>query len=438
MAKKKVLIITYYWPPSGGGGVQRWLKFAKYLPENGWEPIIFTPENPEFPVLDESLQKDIASDLKVIKYPIWEPYKLFKKISGRPSNERVNTGLLFDDKKIVFTETISLWIRGNLLIPDPRIFWVKPAARYLRKEWGKLNPDLIVTTGPPHSIHLIGMRMQNEFKVPWIVDFRDPWSKLDFLQRFYPGKKAIKKQQNLEKKVLNSASAVLTVSPSWRKDIQGVTNKKVAVITNGFDTSDFEIMKSENQAKKFRISHMGIINSLRNPKVLWQSLTELGDEIPHFKQDLELFLAGTVDPGLLKDIKEYSLLVDKIQVVPYLPHNEVVKEYKKAACLLLLLNDSEIAKGHIPGKLFEYLASGTPILALGPIDSDVSKIIEENSAGNTIPQNNKDALKKSILEFYRKYKENIQDQQSENIKEYSRENLTKKLAGFFNEVAQES
>ncbi len=438
MAKKKVLIITYYWPPSGGGGVQRWLKFAKYLPQNGWEPIIFTPENPEFPVIDKSLQKDIATDLKVIKYPIWEPYQLFKKISGRPSNERVNTGLLFDDKKIGFTEKISLWIRGNLLIPDPRIFWVKPAARYLKKNWGKLNPDLIVTTGPPHSMHLIGMRLQKKFNVPWIADFRDPWSKLDFLQRFNPGRKAIKKQQNLEKKVLNSASAVLTVSPNWRKDIQGITDKKVAVITNGFDTSDFEMTKPEKRAEKFRISHMGIINSLRNPKALWQSLTELGDEIPGFKEDLELFLAGTVDPGLLNDIKEYSFLKDKIQVVPYLPHSEVIKEYKKAACLLLLLNDSEIAKGHIPGKLFEYLASGTAILALGPVDSDVSKIIEENSAGITIPQNDKDALKKSIAVFYRKYKENILEQQSENIKEYSRENLTKKLANFLNEVVQKS
>ena len=434
MRKKKVLIITYYWPPSGGGGVQRWLKFAKYLPDNGWEPIIFTPDNPEFPVIDKSLENDIAPALKVIKYPIWEPYQLFKKLSGRSAQDRVNTGLLFDDKKIGLTEKISLWIRGNMLIPDPRIFWVRPATRFLESEWTKLNPDLIVSTGPPHSMHLIAMRLQKKFNIPWIVDFRDPWSKLDFLSRFYPGKFALRKQQKLEKRVLNTATAILSVSETWGMDIRDVTNKKVAVITNGFDQSDFNLTKPKRLPEKFRISHMGIINSLRNPKSLWQALSELCKEIPALQNDLELKLIGTVDPGLVKEIKEYPLLKDKLHVVPYIPHQDVIKEYEKSACLLLLLNDSKIAKGHIPGKLFEYLASGSSILALGPVDSDVSKIITENSSGVTIAPTDKKAIKKSISELYWKYKQNVPEQKEDNIIKYSRENLTKDLVELFNEI----
>ncbi len=436
MANKKVLIITYYWPPSGGGGVQRWLKFAKYLPENGWEPIIFTPDNPEYPVIDQSLEKDINPKLKVLKHPIWEPYQLFKKLSGRPAKERVNTGLLFDDKKTGLTEKISLWIRGNLLIPDPRFFWVQPATHFLEKEWNKINPDLIVTTGPPHSMHLIGMKLHKKFNIPWIADFRDPWSKLDFLQRFYPTKPAIKKQQRLENMVLNSASAILSVSETWGKEIQANTIKKVSVITNGFDQSDFIIEKGDVKPNKFLISHMGIINSLRNPKVLWQSLSELCGEIPTLENDLEIRLIGTVDPGLVNEIIEYPLLKENVKVISYLPHEEIVNEYYKSACLLLLLNDSKIAKGHIPGKLFEYLASNTPILALGPGDSDVSKILIENSVGLTVDPNDKELLKKSIAQIYQDFKGNTHKTKKGNIQKYSRENLTKSLADLFNKIIE--
>jgi len=204
MRKKKVLIITYYWPPGGGGGVQRWLKFAKYLPVFDWEPLIFTPENPEFSVIDHSLEKDIDKNLKVIKYPIWEPYQLFKKFSGRSKNEKVNTGLLFDDKKPGFKEKTALWIRGNLLIPDPRVFWARPAFRYLQKKWDEIEPDIVITTGPPHSMHLIGLRLQKFYNIPWITDFRDPWAGIDILDIFHPTGTAIRKHQKLEEKVLKT------------------------------------------------------------------------------------------------------------------------------------------------------------------------------------------------------------------------------------------
>ena len=314
MRKKKVLIITYYWPPSGGGGVQRWLKFAKYLPDNGWEPIIFTPKNPEFPVIDHSLEKDIDKNLKIIKYPIWEPYQLFKKLSGRPKKEKVNTGLLFDDKKPGFKEKAALWIRGNLLIPDPRIFWVKPAFRYLEKKWSEINPDLIITTGPPHSLHLIGLKLQKAFEVPWIADFRDPWSQIDILDIFYPTIIAIRKQQKLEKKVLENATKVITVSDYWGDVLKDTAGEKVSVITNGYDKNDFKEIGKSKDPEKFRISHMGIINSLRNPKALWQKLEDLCSIHPGFNNDLEINLIGTVDPGLVKELNTYPSLSQKLKV----------------------------------------------------------------------------------------------------------------------------
>ncbi|HKI88004.1 MAG TPA: hypothetical protein VKA38_03185, partial [Draconibacterium sp.] len=178
---KRVLIITYYWPPSGGGGVQRWLKFVKYLPSNGWKPVVAVPENPEYPVIDLSLQEDVPKEAEIIKLPIWEPYGIFKKITGRKKEERVNTGLLFDEKKQTSIEKISLAIRGNFLIPDPRIFWVKPSIKRLKKLIPELNVEAIITTGPPHSVHLIGYRLNKIFGIPWIADLRDPWSNLDML-----------------------------------------------------------------------------------------------------------------------------------------------------------------------------------------------------------------------------------------------------------------
>ena len=237
---KKVLIITYYWPPSGGSGVQRWLKFVKFLPQYGWKPIIIVPKDPEYPIYDYSLLNDIPKEAEIIELPIWEPYNIFKKLSGKKKNERVNNGLLFDNKSQSLFVKISLWIRGNLLIPDPRIFWVRPSIRRLKKILPEINPEVVVTTGPPHSVHLIGLELKKSFKnLRWISDFRDPWSEFQMLSEFYTSKFSYKRQRYLEKRVLDSASIITTVSPSWKKVLQSSTKTPVECITNGYD---FEIL----------------------------------------------------------------------------------------------------------------------------------------------------------------------------------------------------
>lgn len=429
---KKVLIITYYWPPSGGGGVQRWLKFVKYLPTNGWKPIVVVPKNPEYPVTDESLEKDIPPEAEIIKLPIWEPYGIFKKLTGRKKEEKVNTGLLFDEKKQTLIEKISLWIRGNILIPDPRLFWVRPSVKRLKKIIPELQPDIIITTGTPHSVHLIGTELKKQFpELPWLADLRDPWSTLDILDQFYTSNRAKKRQQKLEYNALSIADIITTVSPSWANELQQTVKTPVHCITNGFDSEDFLIPTVQIETKKFIISHIGLINSYRNPEPLWTALEELCNENIEFKEKLELQIIGITDSGLGKSLDKYPQLKSRTKVTGYIPHKKVVEQYQKSACLLLLLNNSHNSQGHIPGKIFEYLASGKPILAIAPKNSDVALIIHKNKIGFACSFEQKEKIKKSVTSIYQN---EIKKPDEKTIELYSREYLTKKLSGLISDT----
>lgn len=422
---KKVLIIAYYWPPSGGGGVQRWLKFTKYLPQNGWEPIVVVPDNPEYPVIDTTLVADVPHEATVIKLPIWEPYGIFKKLTGRKKEEKVNTGLLFDEKKQSLTEKVSLWIRGNLLIPDPRVFWVKPTAHELIKRIPELKPDFIITTGTPHSVHLIGKRIKKQFpELPWLADLRDPWADLDMLDQFYTSSWAKNRQRKLEHKVLTMANIVTTVSPTWVNELQAKTSTPVHCITNGYDSEDFKNYDYNLINDDFVISHVGIINSYRNPEPLWLALEELCNEKPEFAHKLKLQIIGITDSGLGKSLDKFPQLKARTSVTGYIPHEKVVEKYQSSSCLLLLLNNSKNSNGHIPGKFFEYLAARKPILAIAPKSSDVAGIIRENEFGFACSFDDKNAIKEAISTIF-KSSRNITDQAV--IEPFSRKSLTKEL-----------
>ncbi|NTW26696.1 MAG: glycosyltransferase family 4 protein, partial [Lentimicrobium sp.] len=178
--RRRVLIISYYWPPSGGAGVQRWLKFVKYLRESGWEPVVYVPENPEYPAIDESLAKDIPDGIEIIKTPIWEPYSFYKKLIGAGKGERINAGFLSEKKRPGLTEQFSIWLRGNFFIPDARKFWIRPSISFLTRYLEKHPVDAIVSTGPPHSMHMIALGVKKRTGLPWLADFRDPWTNIDF------------------------------------------------------------------------------------------------------------------------------------------------------------------------------------------------------------------------------------------------------------------
>ena len=421
----KVLIITYYWPPSGGSGVQRWLKFSKYLPQNGWKPIIYTPISPSFDIEDKDLLNDIQKDVEVWKTSIWEPYSFRDKLFGKSENS--NAGIIQD--KTSLKNKIFNWIRGNVFIPDPKIYWVKPSIKYLSKKLKKERISHIVSTGPPHSMHLIalGLKKKNP-KLKWIADFRDPFSELDLLDEFNLTRRSRNKYQQLEKEVLDNSDVCLTVSETWVDSFKQLGSKNVKLITNGFDEDDFNVLKKESDT--FVIGHFGLLNHLRNPKNLWKILNEICDENPEFNERLEIRLSGNIDTDVLQSITQYFHLKSKVKVLGYLSHNEVLNEYNNSSILLLLLFNSESGKGNYPGKIFEYFASQRSILAFGPNNSDTQKLMKKIHTGHYFTYENKN-LKEKILDLFNESdKVNISD----DIHEFTRENLTKKLSDLLNEI----
>ena len=432
MSLKRVLIICYYWPPCGGGGVQRWLKFAKFLPEFGWDPLIFTPENPEYPVIDHSLEKDIHPDLKILKLPIWEPYRLYNKFTGRKKNERPDAAFTTENKKSALKEKVSNWIRSNLFIPDARKFWIKPSVRFLTN-YLKSNPvDVLVTTGPPHSMHLIGYYLTKKVKIKWVADFRDPWTNIDFYAELLLTSWADKKHHKLEKLVLQNADHLIAVGNNMKDEFIETGAKNVSVITNGFDPTDIKLEKPLID-KKFSLNHIGVFMKNRNPEMLWNVLSELVHENSTFANDLEIKLIGNIDFFVIESLKEYGLESFLIKI-PYIPHNEIIKYQHQAQVLLLLINNTNNAKGMLTGKFYEYLAAKRPILAIGPVDGDAAFILNETKAGIISGFEDTIQLKKNILYYYNLYRENKLRINPVNLYQFSRKELTLKLSKILDQL----
>ena len=427
---KRVLIITYYWPPSGGSGVQRWLKFSKYLPEYGWQPVIYTPSNPEIPIADTSLYNDISHKAEIITQPIWEPYTYYKRFLGLKKSDRIQTGFLSEKKKNGWAEDLAIWIRGNLFIPDARKFWINPSIRYL-SEWLKHNPvDAIVSTGPPHSMHRIALGLRKQVNIPWIADFRDPWTQIDFYEDLKLSKWADEQHHKQEKEVLETADHILVVGPSMKTDFEKLTSKPIHVITNGYDSSDFEGLPTPKDTR-FSIVHIGSMVPSRNPIGLFRALSELKDEHAGIERDLCIRLIGSVDHSIFSAIESLDLS-DFVEKIDYLPHNEVVTEQTRAAVLLLVLNKSFSAKRIVTGKVFEYLAAERPILALGDEESDVAEILEQAGVGCVIDHDSVERIKERVIELYESWKYQINDTPIGSYTKFSRKSLTGDLVEILN------
>lgn len=422
---KKVLIISYYWPPAGGSGVQRWLKFTKYLPQYGWTPIIYTPENPYFEVKDTALLNDIPNEVEIWKTPIWEPYALKDKLFGKGSKSQ-SAGVISNKKSL--KNKVLNWIRGNVFIPDPKMYWVKPSIKVLSKKIEKEGITHIVSTGPPHSMHLIALGLKKKMpNLKWIADFRDPWSELDLLDEFHLSNSARKKHQKLEQEVLKAADVTLTVSESWVQDLRRLGGQAVQLITNGFDESDFELKSKTND--KFIIGHYGLLNHLRNPKSLWKALDKLCREHPEFNTKLEVHLSGNIDKGVIIELESYPILAGKVKQLGYLSHAEVLNEYNEADVLLLLLFNSKSGVGNYPGKIFEYFAAQRPILAFGPKESDTERLISTTNTGLYFTYEESE-IKNSIMELYQ---QKLQFKNT-NVSQFSRLNLTADLSDLLNKL----
>ncbi len=432
---RKVLIITYYWPPSGGAGVQRWLKFVKYLRNFGWEPVIYTPSNPEFPVIDNTLAKDIPAGIEVIMTPILEPYAFYKKITGKKSNAQINSGILNEIRMPGLLERLSVWIRGNLFIPDARKFWINPSVRFLTQYLTENQVDAIVSTGPPHSMHLIALHLKKRLNIPWLADFRDPWTDIDYYKEMKISAFADKKHKKLELKTIMSCDAMVVVSRAMKVNYERMGGNNVHLITNGFDQDDMDI-KDVVPDTKFSVSHMGSLPPALNLNGLWQVLSELSDTLPSFRNDLEIKLVGKVDQSIIDDISAFNLS-DLLTRVDYVDHDKVALLMKQTAVLLLVINkDSPNAKGILTGKFFEYLASGRPILAIGPADGDLAGILKETQAGFISEYDDLEGIKKIVLMLYAKYLDNDLTNSPKGIGKYSRKNLTSTLAEVLNKMIE--
>lgn len=424
---KKVLIITYYWIPSGGAGVQRWVKFAKYLRQYGWEPIIYTPKNPEYPSIDHSFEKDIPTDITVLKTPIWEPYNVYRNLTGK-KNQAINAGFISENKKQGWKDKLSIWIRGNFLIPDPRRFWIKPSIRSLSDYLNENPVDAIITTGPPHSMHLIGMGLKKSFPLlPWVADFRDPWTNIDFYKDLNLTWLADKIHHKLEREVIQNADTVLVVSRGMEEEFAPMKPKKLQVITNGYDESDVQVGTLALDGR-FSISHIGTLNAARNPRIVWKVLSEICAENVDFKKDLQIQLVGKVDFSVLEDIQSYGLQ-EQLLKIDYLSHSEAIAKQNSSQVLMLLINQSGNAKGILTGKFFEYLAAKRPILAVGPTDGDAAVVLNETGAGVMVDFADEQAAKPAILKYYNQYKKGALSVQSESVERFSRRSLTGELAG---------
>jgi galactitol-specific phosphotransferase system IIB component len=425
---KKLLIITYYWPPAGGPGVQRWLKFVKYLPEFDVQPIVYVPENPTYPIVDAHLETEVSDKAIILKNPIFEPYQLASFLS-KNKTKKISSGIIPNQKKQSFLDKFLLWIRGNLFIPDARFFWVKPSVQYLEKYIRENEIDTIVTSGPPHSLHLIGLELKQKMNLKWLADFRDPWTTIGYHKSLRLSDYAAKKHKKLESQVLNSADTIIVTSKTTKAEFQALTNKPIAVITNGFDVEKVEKQMLDT---KFSLAHIGSFLSERNPSILWESLVELCAEVPEFKSHLEIKLMGAVSQEVLETISQFGL-TSYLNNLGYVSHSEAVEHQRKSQVLLLIEINSEDTKSIIPGKLFEYMVSERPIVAIGPKDSDFAEIIINTNTGVFFDYSEKARLKQTIFDYYHQFLEGKLQSNGVGLQHYSRRNLTKQLVELINQ-----
>jgi glycosyltransferase involved in cell wall biosynthesis len=434
---KRVLIITYYWPPSGGSGVQRWLKMSKYLPENDWQPVIYTTENAEYPIIDPSLEKDVAPEVEVIRRPIFEPYAFYKKFLGIKKEETIKVGFASETKKTGWKSRLALWVRGNLFIPDARRWWVKPSAKYLKNYLKEHPVDAIISTGPPHSMHLIALKLKKDLGIPWIADFRDPWTEIDYYNNLHLTRWADRKQHKLEREVLTQADKVVTIGWNCARGLGRLGNRNVRVIPNGYDWEVDAAQQATPLSQEFTLTHLGVITPSRNAPQLWAALKELKDENTEFGKDLKIKLIGQIDQSVVQNLKAVGLM-ENTEIVPHIPHDEVQQEQRSSQVLLLLINNTPNAKGILTGKLFEYLSSGRPILCIGPEDGDAARIMGEAKAGTTVDFEDKERMKEVLRILYQRYLTNELSSNSQTkVEQYSRRALAKKYANIIHRTVTE-
>ena len=461
---KRVLIITYYWPPTAGSGVQRWLKMSKYLPQYGWQPVIYTPENPEAGMTDESLLRDIAPEAEVIKRPILEPYAIFNALTGskgaKKSGQKDGSGKQAGPGAVNPINAVgrkspmmrlSLWLRANVFVPDPRCLWVRPSVRFLKKYLREHPVDAIVSTGPPHSMHLIARALHRSTGIPWTADFRDPWTRIFYFKHLPLTRRSMKQYAAMELSVLREADRVVAVTDSMVRDFleelgeqkdspdsgkAGGLEKscgKFHVIENGYDEADFSDITAAELPEGFNLVHTGLFSAEGNPRKLWKVLAELCRENPNFNRDLHLTFAGKTDPEILTAVRKAGL-GDHLTDRGYIPHHEANSLQKAADLLLLPLREEPEAAGILTGKYFEYLAAGCPIAAFGPHGSVLEQSLAATRTGEIFDWDEEAPLKAYITALYTRTL--AFEPNTEAISAYTRRSLAGRYAAILKDLTK--
>ncbi len=419
----KVLIITYYWPPGSGAGVQRWLKFSKYLPQYGWEPLILTVDTAfaYYPATDITLDKDLPESVKVFKTPATDYFGIFFSDKKRVPSSGFATGK--DDS---LKGKIARFIRGNFFIPDPRRGWNRFA---FRKACEIIENEMVfnvITTSPPHSTQLTGLKLRKKYHhLKWIADLRDPWTDIYYYKLFFPTFISKIIDHGYEKSVLKKADKIITVSCSLKDLLSSKAERikdKTEVITNGFDFSDFEDT-TDKKPGKLTITYVGTLSEKYPVDGLIRALKKIKQE----GIDFVIRFTGSVQENVMNDILS-NIPSASVEFISYVVHHEAIDYMKNTSLLLLIIPEHKHNKGIVTGKIFEYLASGNPILCLGPVDGDAAQIIKRCKAGMTIDYHNSDA----ITEFLRNIPLYASLIDKSVIQEFSRSNLTGKLVSVLN------
>ncbi len=419
---EKVLLVLYYWPPAGGPGVQRWLKFATYLKEFNIDPHIYIPSNPHYPIRDESLIDEVPSHLTLIKHPINEPYK-WASLFSKEKTRQMSSGLVGGNNPGVFTKLL-LAIRGNLFVPDSRKNWIEPSVHYLSQYLEEHQIKKIITTGPPHSLHIIGKQLKEKLGVSWVADFRDPWTTIHYHKKLLLLPWVQRRYLQLESEVLQQADRIVVTSPSTAEEFATKTNRPIHLITNGYD---HELPKETKLDRSFSLTHIGSLLSERNPEVLWKALASISREIPSFLSDLKIRFVGLVDPKIIRSLADFGL-ESNVENLGYCSHQDALKHQASSQLLLLIESSREAVKGIIPGKFFEYARANRPILAVGPKHWDVGELINQTHTGECFYYDEEMQIKEYIVSCYKEFQNQSLGVNPQNIEKYHRKNLTADLA----------
>lgn len=419
---KKILIITYYWPPAGGPGVQRWLKFSKYLPEFGYDPIVITvnPEKAEYPIKDHTLEQDVRADQIVYRTNcsgLYEYYKQLTNAQSAPYSGFANEG------KPNLKQKIARFIRGNFFLPDARKGWNRHAYRQAVEIIRTQKIDAIITTGPPMSTHLVGQKLKKQFGLHWIADFRDPWTDIYYYNKMYPTPLAKAIDRKYERNVLLQADQVITVSDYIRQQLKAkspaIKPDKIKVIANGFDAEDFE--QTVPKEPIFTITYTGTMASDYTIDSFIHSVKKLPAE-----QNFRLRFIGKIAPEISNKLTEQ--LGKHVEFHPFVPHAEAIRYMQSSSLLLLIIPNIEGSKGNLTGKLFEYIGSGTSILCLGPTDGNAAAIIRECEAGETFEYDDQNGIHAYLHARLRDFTPQLPGTDNAAIHRYSRKALTRLLA----------